>query len=1352
MSCQLCLVVTVSYFANALIFVTLQAHSLLGDQSLNVVLRFLGTSPCSSDIIQTLQSVVAQIYYTYNWPFLPLNKMQTYGECRRVLWSTLEKVSKSRKHSPLLIVLDAVDQLVDTNNVFSMTWVPRYLPRNVFFVLSMLPDKYDCFNNTKQRIANTKSYIGLTTLDDTNALQIVESSLKHARRKLTMTQTDYVLTVFQKCKQPLFLKMIMDTAVTWHSYDKIDQAIIAQSVRGAISALFEGIENHFGKLFVRHALGYLTCGKGGLTSVEMEDALSCDDIVLNDVYRYHDPPLDDVVRIPSLMWSRVQNALCMYLVERQVDGKTVYTWYHRQFWEAADERYLSEREERRFLHSILADLFIQDNGIKRSILLENRRNRVMENADRCIAHQPLTTKNLRKLSALPYHLCQAGRLEELKSTCLYDFKWILTTLVAYDAYKLVKDFKNFEAFLPNTDKTLQLIIDFLVLVLDELSTDPLLLAFHIVERLGEFTESLPHINKLRNDAKEWLSSAPNPILNPSHSLELQKPGKSMIKSQILIGSTGKMTKSENILLCNQVEKISGDTKFNILSLESNEILASFASHKATFYETMNDDKRFAYIDFFQLKINELLSGDCLKVIRYEPEKYDKITIRCMAVSSDDLHIVIGAKLGRPSGIKQGDPKWSTQSVLYLIDVAKPESVIKTPFRSRKGMDTTFFILENKAILTTTRERITIFDGENLNIVNETEMKPRTLMSSTGVFIHGENKYAALTKCNKHINLVTYNVVNHELSVGKVVNLDSNCLWDPYTLKCNSQGNTFFAGCFSNDSAPVSTVCICDISADTTRIMTLTTLGFRAPSSVVIHPDWTHAFIGWEVGAITLIDLIHMTELNIFRSIGKSVSQMMISSNGTDLLTFEKDNTVKIWDVDLLLETKAVQLVTDNPNGHITEETKAATQETKLYGDIGMGKDANNSINFSQNVHLSVVHCLSFDVADDKLYIAGVNSRQGPKLFSLTDGAMCYDETLKLDALVQEANDKCNFHYDCGTNGEIRILDNGVMVYQRRLKGYVSIHVIDNSSPAPKLISSLGLDNAYVCLITNIPLPDDQDQSRYRICICRAAAVEIYDLSELSLLKTFPISPISNDIPNMESKTGKRKLKYQTCAVTYDGRYFICTNPAVLINEGVNKPLDVVDLRTGSSTRYSQPKHTVGINVLFDSFYYLFWEESGEPCLLPPSLYQHKRKDTPHYACLLQSVIEDFISRDHQFGVEFISRRHLVNWWRINPLEKVHTLRGHSLQVTTVKISTDSQFLVTGSNDKTVRLWDTRRGHQVAAFHFDGAIKNVRFDTLAHHVCVRYTAGTNIHKMVVLRFQRGKRQLRRRDTKALWDFT
>ena len=35
-----------------------------------------------------------------------------------------------------------------------------------------------------------------------------------------------------------------------------------------------------------HSLGFITIGVGGLTAIEMEDVLSCDDLVLNTVYRY----------------------------------------------------------------------------------------------------------------------------------------------------------------------------------------------------------------------------------------------------------------------------------------------------------------------------------------------------------------------------------------------------------------------------------------------------------------------------------------------------------------------------------------------------------------------------------------------------------------------------------------------------------------------------------------------------------------------------------------------------------------------------------------------------------------------------------------------------------------------------------------------------------------------------------------------------------------------------------------------------------------------------------------------------------------------------------------------------------
>ena len=55
-----------------------------------------------------------------------------------------------------------------------------------------------------------------------------------------------------------------------------------------------------------------TLGYNGLTEVELEDALSCDDEVLDEVYQYHDPPVEGVVRLPALLWSRMKESISRY--------------------------------------------------------------------------------------------------------------------------------------------------------------------------------------------------------------------------------------------------------------------------------------------------------------------------------------------------------------------------------------------------------------------------------------------------------------------------------------------------------------------------------------------------------------------------------------------------------------------------------------------------------------------------------------------------------------------------------------------------------------------------------------------------------------------------------------------------------------------------------------------------------------------------------------------------------------------------------------------------------------------------------------------------------------------------------
>ena len=72
---------------------------------------------------------------------------------------------------------------------------------------------------------------------------------------------------------------------------------------------------------------------------EIEDVLSIDDVVLNDVYQYHMPPSR---RLPPLLWVRIQADLRDYLVNSGADGVQVIRWYHRQFTAVALKKYLAD--------------------------------------------------------------------------------------------------------------------------------------------------------------------------------------------------------------------------------------------------------------------------------------------------------------------------------------------------------------------------------------------------------------------------------------------------------------------------------------------------------------------------------------------------------------------------------------------------------------------------------------------------------------------------------------------------------------------------------------------------------------------------------------------------------------------------------------------------------------------------------------------------------------------------------------------------------------------------------------------------------------------------------------------------
>jgi len=72
----------------------------------------------------------------------------------------------------------------------------------------------------------------------------------------------------------------------------------------------------------------------------LEDALSCDDEVLEEVFQHVDPPSNAVIRVPQLFMAKLRYQLGWFLQLVYAYGIPVFYWAHRQFADAVRKRYL----------------------------------------------------------------------------------------------------------------------------------------------------------------------------------------------------------------------------------------------------------------------------------------------------------------------------------------------------------------------------------------------------------------------------------------------------------------------------------------------------------------------------------------------------------------------------------------------------------------------------------------------------------------------------------------------------------------------------------------------------------------------------------------------------------------------------------------------------------------------------------------------------------------------------------------------------------------------------------------------------------------------------------------------------
>ena len=337
----------------------------------NAVVRFLGTSSKSADVLSLLQSVCQQLYIISKGKGTSTSGegQAGLGPCPagfQELCQYFKEALNQWAWAPLVLFLDSVDQLDDSNSGRNLEWLPLSdFSTDVHVVISTLPDEenpevglpFRCLSNLKRHHQNPEAFIEVELLKDAESL--MKHLLKLKDRKLSAKQMEAVVKAVElsenKAQTPLMVTLLAHLVGEWSSGRDADASLLPTSVRTIIFEFFGNLEKKFGHSLVAHIMSIITIARQGVTMSELLEILSLDDDVLAAAYEWWSTPER---KMPSGPLALLLADLDSFLSRRgQGSGGELLFWYHRQLWEAAEARYLKDLDFRSSMHRMLGQFF-----------------------------------------------------------------------------------------------------------------------------------------------------------------------------------------------------------------------------------------------------------------------------------------------------------------------------------------------------------------------------------------------------------------------------------------------------------------------------------------------------------------------------------------------------------------------------------------------------------------------------------------------------------------------------------------------------------------------------------------------------------------------------------------------------------------------------------------------------------------------------------------------------------------------------------------------------------------------------------------------------------------------------------
>jgi len=415
-----------------------------------VIRRFIGASPESSSESALLRGLCLQIARAYDADDRDSVDDVAIRFGRRLGLATAQR--------PLVLFLDGIDEL-------TLTWLPERLPPDCHIVLSAIEPP---------RTPTHLHRIEIGPLSSADAEEALSIRLDDARRTLQPAQRRLFLEAMARGGLPLHFTLAFEEARRWRSFD-VDCAL-PDTVEGSIDGLLERLSRNHDPVLVRHALGYLSASRYGLSEDEIFDLLTRDGEIWSGLASRHEPPER---RLPFIVWSRLFFELQPYLTERVVEGTDVIALHHR---------HLSDRlaEWTDVAHARLAQLF-------RRIADPNE--------------EGSWSGTLRGLAELPFHLDAAKQIDALQEL-LFSIEYADARCNQRDVHGLLADFDR----LPGESRELR---DFIFSHAQALTRcEDILFALIEHEGSASLRERADALLRARRWRKPWLRTVPVPLPSP----------------------------------------------------------------------------------------------------------------------------------------------------------------------------------------------------------------------------------------------------------------------------------------------------------------------------------------------------------------------------------------------------------------------------------------------------------------------------------------------------------------------------------------------------------------------------------------------------------------------------------------------------------------------------------------------------------------------------------------------------------------------------------------------------------------------------------------------------------------------